>query len=143
MSEEQQENQEELMDDVTADDLRPPREVIRREVRNNGQTEVVCVDEPGPGGACHEYLISQEEGPLSFFLVMFQKGPIANDDDVNGCQIEDLIAICMDRLEGFQSGDFPCDENANALFYLKQALQELDHRTADRIARNVEGTNVQ
>ena len=115
--------------------------VTRREIRNNGQTEVVCVDRPGPGGACHEYLISQAEGPLSFFLVMFQKGAVSCDEEVNGCQMEDLIAICIDRLQGFQAGGFQCAENAMALTHLEEALRWLDLRTEGRTVRGIEGTN--
>lgn len=117
-----------------------PIEPIRREIRNDGQTEVVCVDAPGRGGACHEYLISQSEGWMSFFMVGFQNGPITEPDDVNGCQTEDLIAICIDRLEHFQKGEYACAENQKALRHMQFAMLELEQRTSDRKERGVEGT---
>ena len=133
---EEQEQITKMTNPDTGDDISHGA-VVRREIRNNGQTEVVCVDQPGPGGVCHEYLISQAEGPLSFFLVMFQKGPITCDEDVNGCQIEDLIAICIDRLEGFRNGPFSCDENEEAIFCLESTLVWLEDRTADHETRGL------
>ena len=73
--------------------------------------------------------------------VHFQNGPI-KENGVNGCHNEDLIAIVIDRLRGFQCGDFACEENANALASLEEALMLLNIRTLGRINRGVEGTNV-
>lgn len=118
---------------------------MRRELKNGMHrfTVVHTGDEPGMGGASHEYYISpkdiEEKGVVGEFgYVTFQKGPI-KETKSNGCFIEDLIAICIDRLEGFQSGDFPCRENALALTKLEEALHWLDHRTSDRQRRGVEG----
>lgn len=72
--------------------------------------------------------------------IHFQDGPI-KENDVNGCQNEDLIAIIIDRLEGFQNTEFKCRENAIAITKLEEALMWLEKRTANRIARGVEGTN--
>lgn len=106
-------------------------------------TVVKMVDEPGQGGACHEYRIDRADEPSGpepeFGYVKFQNGPI-KETGVNGCQQEDLIAICIDRLRSFQAGDFNCRENALALTKLQEALHWLKHRTQDRIKRGVEGT---
>ena len=107
-------------------------------------TVVEAGDEPGMGGASHEYYISgkdREDNVVAgeFGNVKFQKGPV-KETVANGCFIEDLIAICIDRLQGFQSGDFPCRENALSLTKLEEELQWLDHRTQDRQRRGVEGT---
>jgi len=72
--------------------------------------------------------------------VIFQNGPIP-ENGVNGLTQEVLIAICIDRLEGFQSGQFACRENALALTKLQEAQMWLLKRTRDRIARDVEGTH--
>ncbi len=106
-------------------------------------TLVEAGDEPGPGGACHEYYISRSFYEVDtvageFGHVKFQKGPL-EETNLNGCFIEDLIAICIDRLQGFQSGDFPCRENALALTKLQEALHWLNHRTNERETRGVEG----
>lgn len=100
-----------------------------------------AVDEPGHGGACHEYRIFNDvAGVLA--CIQFQNGPInADGNDVNGIQMEDLIAICIDRLEGFQGGPYAHGYNADALNSLKCALASLQQRTRDRIARGVEGTH--
>ena len=108
-------------------------------------TEVCVIDEPGDGGACHEYYISpsnlhETEIAGGFGFVKFQKGPV-KENGVNGCHQEDLIAIVIDRLQCFQAGDFACRENALALTKLEEALHWLNHRTNDRRMRGVEGTN--
>jgi len=104
-------------------------------------TKVYALDEPGPGGANHEYAITwDEEQPrgIAGIVVVFQKGPV-KEAEVNGCFMEDLISICIDRLEAFQRNDFKCIENAMALDGLKSALHSLDLRTKDRQHRDVEG----
>lgn len=108
-------------------------------------TIVQVADEPGEGGACHEYYISPSQGdpdsPVGeYAAIRFQKGPVG-EQGVNGCHQEDLLAIVIHRLEGFQSGEFACRENALALTNIKSALEWLNKRTADRQSRGVEGTN--
>ena len=108
-------------------------------------TVVNVKDEPGFGGACHEYYISRADDkdvvPVGEFgFVKFQKGPV-KEHGVNGCHQEDLLAIVIDRLRSFQAGEFACRENALALTKLEGALHWLNRRTDDRQARGVEGTN--
>jgi hypothetical protein len=57
----------------------------------------------------------------------------------NGCQVEDLLTVAIDRLETFQDGPVPCRENAAALRSLKAALKQLEKRTARRSEQGVEG----
>lgn len=106
-------------------------------------TKVVVLDEPGAGGACHEYVVGNVEGalPQSYAKVSFQNGPI-KENDVNGCHQEDLLAIVIDRLESFQKGDFRCRENAIALTKIQEAMMWLNSRTSKRQNMGVEGTNV-
>lgn len=117
--------------------------------------QIHAVDEPGSGGAYHEYLVSSnqlepasvtrgEGEAISVELqtlgeVHFQNGPI-KETGVNGLTQEALIAICMHRLECFQDGPFPSEDNAEALEHLAKAMECLQRRTKDRLARNVEGT---
>ena len=108
-------------------------------------SDVMVLDEPGQGGACHEYYISRAEDsdivPAGEFgHVRFQNGPV-KEVGVNGCHQEDLLAIVVDRLECFQAGPFACRENALALTKINEAIHWLNHRTAGRIVRGVEGTN--
>ena len=73
--------------------------------------------------------------------IRFQSGPISEANPVNGAQIEDVIQILIHRLEGFQAGAFACEENAEALKHLDEALAVLDRRTAQRKQQGVEGKN--
>ena len=112
-------------------------------VIQNRLTYIEVNDLPGAGGACHNYTIyGKEEGRPHPVLgnVIFQNGPI-KENGVNGLQNEDLMLICIHRLQGFQSGDFKCRENAIALTKLEEALMWLQKRTKDRETRGVEGTH--
>ena len=115
------------------------------EIGTNKYTRVDTIDEPGVGGACREYYISQAAGPTDvpvgeFGHVQFQNGPV-KERGINGCHNEDLIAIVIHRLQGFQSGEFACDANAAALIKLQGALRILCARTYEREKRGVGGTN--
>ena len=108
-------------------------------------TEVNAVDEKGQGNANHAYEIVSVEGdasvPLTTFAqINFQNGPI-KEAGVNGVMNEDLIAIVIDRMRGFQSGDYACRDNALALTKLEEALMWLRNRTNEREDRGVEGTH--
>jgi len=98
--------------------------------------KVSSIDEPGAGGACHQYSVDIGERPVAF--AMFQKGAI-EENGVNGCQNEDLLVIVKDRLASFQAGDYPCYENKQALHHIEAALDWLNKRTVDRRTRGVEG----
>ena len=106
-----------------------------------GNTVIFIIDEPGHGGACHEYRIAPEGEPTEFAKISFQNGPV-KEYGMNGCTQEDLLKIVIHRLECFQSGSFACEENAWALKECKEALRWLNQRTETRIQRGVEGTNV-
>lgn len=103
---------------------------------NDRLTITVC-DEPGAGGAYHEYEISGAPDPV---LIKFQKGPI-NEAGINGVTQEVLLAIVADRLRSFQSGPFSCRENALALTKIEEAMHWLHSRTLSRMQRGVEGTS--
>ena len=111
----------------------------------NPNSRISIGDEPGEGGACHQYYIGRNVGQDNdpegeFGHVYFQNGPV-QENGVNGCHQEDLLAIIINRLESFQSGPFSCRENALALTKCQEALHWLNHRTADRLKRGVEGRN--
>lgn len=124
----------------------------------NEALEISVLDEPGQGGANHEYAITIHQPVLlglRHIQISFQNGPI-KEAGVNGISGEALIAIVIDRLRSFQEGPlrfdtapgsatprgpFACRENAIALTHLEDALMWLQKRTRDRLARGVEGTN--
>lgn len=56
----------------------------------------------------------------------------------DGTTNEEVLAVLIDRLN-YLNGKFPCRENAIAITHIETALLWLNKRTADRVARNVEG----
>lgn len=118
-----------------------------RVIRETEYTKVVVMDERGQGNANYRYNIEPSTPPakneVSFCqAISFQKEPI-KEAGVNGIQSEDLLAIVIDHLQGFQSGTFSCRETAIVLTKCQEALMWLDKRTADRKARGVEGKSIQ
>ena len=77
----------------------------------------------------------------SYGSLVFQHGPI-KEVGVNGTTIEVVIDALVNRLEGFQRGEFKSRENALAITHLQEAQNWLYKRTRDRQKRGVEGTNV-
>lgn len=122
------------------------REILTHKVNSlNECVKVEACDEPGSGGASHEYRISGVQGPLDnhpipTIDIRFQNGPL-NEVGANGITNECLLAVVIDRLQGFQKGQFACRENALALTKLEEAMHWLHHRTQARVARGVEGTH--
>lgn len=111
------------------------------DIGSSRYTEVLVLDEVGAGGACHEYSISTVTEPSTVVgRVSFQNGPI-KENGVNGCHQEDLLAIVLHRLQSFQAGAYSCRENAIAITKIEEAMHWLNHRTAQRVARGVEGTS--
>jgi hypothetical protein len=120
----------------------------------NHQLDILVIDEPGQGGACHLYEISGFDTdtnnsdswksrygkPYDYTAILFQNGPI-KDVGVNGVTHEALLAVLIDRMRGFQSGPYACRENAIALTHLEESLMWLQRRTVERIKRGVEGTH--
>jgi len=79
--------------------------------------------------------------------IRWQDGPLWRGEDrkePNGAFVEGVIAASIGRIRFYQTangGKFACRENAIALTKLEEALMWLDKRTADREAREVEGTH--
>ena len=106
---------------------------------------VTVKDQPGPGGDCHYYEISNydvlhnssfnERHQLESYnelTVLFQQGNPA--EGFNGVTLESLLAICEHRLVGCQSGPFACAENGEALEHITKAINALHSRT-DRLRK--------
>ena len=125
------------------------------------QLDIAVTDEPGAGGANHEYSIrssytKETEAPLSklngievspdgsvtgeLCSISFQNGPI-KESGVNGITNEAILAVVIDRMRSFQAGQFACRENAIALTHFEEGLMWLQRRTVSRIKRGVEGTH--
>ena len=59
----------------------------------------------------------------------------------NGAFVETVIDAAIQRIAYYNAGKFRCRENSLALTHLEEALHWLNHRTAAREARQVEGTH--
>ena len=90
--------------------------------------EIVCYDNPTTGGSAHEYQIQpitavngyDDESP--FAAIDFQKGTIGKNG-VNGCQIEDLLLIAIDRLRYMQRCEaFICREIEISIVRIEEAI---------------------
>lgn len=91
--------------------------------------------------APHTFRVERVEDGKELANIHFQEGPI-KECGVNGVCNEDLIAMVIRRLEGFQNSEFRCRENACTITKLEEALMWLRKRTTDREIRNVEGTHI-
>lgn len=121
--------------DVLVENGRKLSTIQKREKLN----EVFAIDDPGPGGANHDYLIKISD--TGYVNIPFQKGPRKEDTSIHGVIDTDLLEIVRDRLKCFQSGEFATRENACALTHIEEALMWMNRRVEDRIERNVLGTN--
>lgn len=130
--------------ELTGHKVNPANDVLTIEV----------LDGPGSGGANHLYHITgfnsgsnpsdpwtkRHGSPAVHSTVLFQNGPI-NEVGVNGVTHEALLAILIDRMEGFQAGPYASPDNQVALEAMRTAQIALQRRTRARMARGVEGTH--
>jgi hypothetical protein len=120
------------------------REITSHKSNECNNAITITADEPDEkyGNASHSYTMEfwDTEGRQVMVGIDFQHGPIA-EVGVNGVTNEALLAILIDRMSGFQSGEFACDENRETLNCLLLAMRWSQERTKARIARGVEGTN--
>lgn len=76
--------------------------------------------------------------------IWWQKGPLGRGDErqePNGVFVETVIEAAKQRLEYYQSTQFNCQENADAIAALNDALWRLDNRTKRREEEGTEGTH--
>lgn len=77
------------------------------------------------------------------FAISWQHGPLgrgAERKEPNGAFVESIIWAAKQRIEFYQSTRFHCEENAEALRHLNDALQQLQARTRRREEAGTEGT---
>lgn len=75
-----------------------------------------------------------------FGSLTFQDGSITEHGE-NGTTNEQVILALVERLEALNKPPYNCRENSLAITHLQEALHWLQHRTAARVSRGVEGTS--
>ncbi len=74
-----------------------------------------------------------------FVKIVFQHGH-PNEVGVNGCRIDDVLDIVVNRLLDFQGRDLACEENDEALEHLHLAREALLRRRRAREEQGVLNT---
>ena len=97
--------------------------------------EIQVMDTAGVGGGNNHYVLRgfdiRENVALTAareLHIFFHNGPVV-DGKFNGITIEMLLAVCKDRLEGFQDGAYPSEYNEIAIASITNALHSLGQRT--------------
>ena len=117
------------------------RQIHTHEINpTNREIKLFAVDPRGPFGANFHYRLGLTTGDTTD--IVFQNGPVEpNGIGVNGLTNEALLAVVLDRLQGFQTGEHRCRENAMAVTKIEETLHWLRHRSEARVERGVEGTH--
>ncbi len=89
---------------------------------------------------CLQNFKNENDGTGTGQVVIFYE---KNDDgtETNGTTLEEMLRVTIARLQTLNS-KFPCRENSIVLTKLQESLMWLNARTADRVARGVEGQHV-
>jgi len=73
-----------------------------------------------------------------FVRISFQHGD-ETVEGANGCRVEDVIGLLVDKLLDFQGRALACEENESALYHLTQAKEALALRRRRREQQGVFG----
>ena len=74
-----------------------------------------------------------------FIAITWQKG-LPDVAGVNGCRVDDVLALAADKIKVYQSGALACEENAEALRAIEVALGALEDRRRYRTEQGVLNT---
>jgi len=110
---------------LTFPDAPKPREAIYRQ------------GNPTLGGGFSTYRIVVNEGREDAHTTIIHFMEKAGSGF--GVTTEDLLAIALDRLECFQKGEFPCEENDVAIQSITYALSALKERSRRRYLKSMKG----
>lgn len=111
---------------------------IRNELNINGNGTRLFCDDNWNYHAPHHFTVKRDDEELCH--IHFQEGPV-KEVGINGVRDEDLLMTVLTRLEAFQSSEFKCNENQEAINGIREALESLQNRTLKRYNRGVEGTS--
>lgn len=101
------------------------REITSHKTESNKNT-VFALDERDQYQANHKYGISILGDQAIDCCLNFRTG------NKHGITVEALLAVCMDRLQGFEMGPMSCPQNETAITNIKAALTALKSRTLER-----------
>lgn len=110
------------------------REITDHHVGTDTGLRAFASEPDGPAGPCNSYVLGEVQGDAitnCLAVLRFQDGPPA-DQGRNGVTMEALLAICLDRLAGFQFWTGVDRHNAEAMQHLERALEALKDRTRER-----------
>ena len=77
-----------------------------------------------------------------FIRVVFQSG-LPKDVGINGCRVENVIDVAVERLIRYQEGVLACAENESAIRHLRLAREDLELRMRRRQEHGVLNTMAQ
>ncbi len=97
-------------------------------IRNHHRYELANFENKSLAGQVIQFIEKNPDPTDSTKLITFS----------DGTTNEEVIAMLIDRLKGLGE-KFPCRQNSIAVTKLEEALMWLEHRTAERKARGVEG----
>lgn len=95
----------------------------------------------------HLYEVANFENPETFQTLQFiekvpkVQGGTEMHTENDGTTNEELLAVLIDRIR-FLNTKFPCRENSCCITHLEEGLHWLNARTAERLARAVEGKHI-
>lgn len=122
------------------------REIQTHRVEEDGYSNrivIKAIGERGAGGANMGYVIysenpvGMENQGMNTCYLSFQNGD--PKEQINGLSNESLLAVVLDRLKGFQKGEFNSPETETAITHIEKTLESMHQRTRDRIKRAVIG----
>lgn len=85
---------------------------------------------------------SAEDHDIKDRLVILMQHGLVKDGVMNGVTVNDLLKVCQNLMEGYQSTKFACEENAQALAGINSALEALEARANRRTDQGVINTHV-
>ena len=87
----------------------------------------------------YELLNFKEELPRTQEITFYKLNPDGTYE--NGTTLEEMLRVSIERLQDLNSR-FACRENSLAITKMQESLFWLNHRTENRIKRDVEGKHL-
>ena len=112
------------------------KEITNRIQQEDNMNKIYYLDEKGPGGGYHDYMIVNARTEYLLADVIFQKGPRKDENAIQGVLDTDLLEIVRHRFTEFNSDEY----TRKALALIEGALMYLNLRKEDRKKRGVLGT---